>query len=85
LLPVTFLPCPKVVITLKKKDDLPQFYELLWSKFVSRFKRPIESFFNWLNDKTEYQDASRVRSEKGLLVHCYGKLASAMLLLCLYS
>ena len=77
---VTLLTPPK-----KKKGDLPQFYEPLWSKFVSRFKQPIESFFNWLNDKTDYQDASRVRSEKGLLVHCYGKFAFAMLLLCFYS
>lgn len=77
---VTLLTPPK-----KKKNDLPQFCEPLWSKFVSRFKQPIESFFNWLNDKTEYQNASRVRSEKGLLVHCYGKLAFAILLLCFYS
>lgn len=77
---VTLLTPPK-----KKKGDLPQFYEPLWSKFVSRFKQPIESFFNWLNDKTDYQDASRVRSKNGLLVHCYGKLAFAMLLLCFYS
>ena len=69
----------------KKKGDLPQFYEPLWSKFVSRFKQPIESFFKWLNDKTTYQDASRVRSNKGLLLHCYGKFAFACLLLCFYS
>ena len=73
---VTLLTPPK-----KKKNDLPQFYEPLWSKFVSSFRQPIESFFKWLNDKTEYQNASRVRSKKGLLVHCYGKLAFACLLL----
>ncbi len=77
---VTLLTPPK-----KKKNDLPQFYEPLWSKFVSSFKQPIESFFNWLNEKTEYQNASKVRSEKGLLVHCYGKLAFACLVLCFYS
>lgn len=77
---VTLLTPPK-----KKKYDLPQFYEPLWSKFVSSFRQPIESFFKWLNDKTEYQNASRVRSKKGLLVHCYGKLAFAILLLCFYS
>ncbi len=77
---VTLLTPPK-----KKKNDLPQFYEPLWSKFVSSFRQPIESFFNWLNEKTAYQNASKVRSEKGLLVHCYGKLAFACLLLCFYS
>jgi len=69
----------------KKKNEPLQFNEPLWSKFVSSFKQPIESFFNWLNEKTDYQNASRVRSEKGLLVHCYGKLAFAGLLLCFYS
>lgn len=69
----------------KKKNEPPQFNEPLWSKFVSSFKQPIESFFHWLNQKTDYQNASRVRSTKGLLVHCYGKLAFAGLLLCFYS
>ena len=69
----------------KKRNDPPQFNEPLWSKFVSSFRQPIESFFKWLNDKTDYQNASRVRSTKGLLVHCYGKLAFACLLLCFYS
>lgn len=69
----------------KKKNESPQFNEPLWSKFVSSFKQPIESFFHWLNQKTDYQNASRVRSTKGLLVHCYGKLAFAGLLLCFYS
>ncbi len=77
---VTLLTPPK-----KKKNDLPPFNEPLWSKFVSSSRQPIESFFHWLNDKTNYQDASRVRSNNGLLVHCYGKLAFAVLLLCFYS
>ena len=77
---VTLLTPPK-----KKKNDLPQYIEPLWSKFVSCFRQPIESFFKWLGDKTDYQDASRVRSKNGLLVHCYGKLAFVGLLLCFYS
>lgn len=68
----------------KKKNEPIQFNEPLWSKFVSRFKQPIESFFNWLNEKTDYQNASKVRSTNGLLVHCFGKLAFAGLLLCFY-
>ncbi len=31
----------------KKRNDLPQFNEPLWSKFVSSFRQPIESFFHW--------------------------------------
>jgi len=37
--------------------------------------------FGWLIQRTDIQNASRVRSTKGLLVHCYGKLAVACLLL----
>ncbi len=51
----------------------------LFSKAVSGIRQPIESFFNWLNEKTEIQRASKVRAIKGLLVHTFGKLAIAML------
>jgi len=50
----------------------------LFSTYVSRFRQPIESFFNWLPEKTGIQHASKVRSESGLLVHVFGKLAAAM-------
>ncbi len=53
----------------------------LWSRFVSSVRQPLESLFGWLIQRTEIQDASRVRSHKGLFVHCYGKLAVACLLL----
>ena len=51
----------------------------LFSKAVSKVRQPIESFFNWLNEKTEIQRASKVRATKGLLVHTFGKLAIALL------
>lgn len=53
----------------------------LWSRFVSSFRQPLESLFGWLIQRTDIQNASRVRSTKGLFVHCYGKLAVACLLL----
>jgi hypothetical protein len=52
-------------------------YNDLFSKAVSRVRQPIESFFNWLIEKTDIQRASKVRSTKGLLVHVFGKLAAA--------
>ncbi|MFN2393907.1 MAG: transposase [Pyrinomonadaceae bacterium] len=55
------------------------------SRLVSRFRQPIESFFKWLNDKTQIQTASSVRSANGLLLHCFGKLSFALLLLVFYS
>ena len=61
--------------------DVPTFY----NRFVSAIRQPLESLFNWLIQKTDLQNASRVRSSQGLKVHCYGKLAVACLLLTFYS
>lgn len=54
-------------------------YNDLFSKAVSSIRQPIESFFNWLIEKTDIQRASKVRSTKGLLVHVFGKLAAAFI------
>lgn len=51
----------------------------LFSSAVSKTRQPIESFFNWLIEKTDIQRASKVRSVKGLLVHIFGKIASAFI------
>jgi len=48
------------------------------SRAVSQVRQPIESFFNWINEKTGIQKASKVRSSSGLLVHVFGLLAAAM-------
>ena len=55
--------------------------EKYYNRLVSRLRQPIESFFNWLIDKTDIQRAGRVRSTEGLMIHCFGKLTVAMLLL----
>lgn len=57
----------------------------LFSRAVSAIRQPIESFFNWLNEKTQIQNASKVRSEAGLLVHVFGRFAAACFLLSLNS
>jgi hypothetical protein len=43
-------------------------------------RHPIESLFNWINEKTGTQQASKVRSYQWLLVHAFSRLAAAMLL-----
>jgi lipoprotein NlpI len=48
---------------------------------ISKFRRPIESLFNWINEKNHIQKASKVRSADGLMLHCWGKLAVAFYLL----
>jgi hypothetical protein len=55
----------------------------LFSEAVSRIRQPIESLFSWIDEKTGIQRASKVRSYQGLLVHAFGRLAAAMLLLAL--
>jgi Transposase DDE domain len=51
----------------------------LFSTAVSTVRQPIESLFNWINEKTDIQNASKVRANKGLLTHIFGSIASALL------
>lgn len=51
------------------------------NRLVSKFRQPIESLFNWIIEKTNIQQASKVRSTDALLIHCWGKLAVAFFLL----
>jgi len=53
----------------------------LFSTAVSKVRQPIESLFNWLIEKTDFQRASKVRSSKGLIVHVFGKIAAAFIYL----
>ena len=53
----------------------------LFSAAVSKIRQPVESFFNWLNEKTNIQRAHKVRSTSGLLIHTMGKIAIAFIYL----
>jgi len=53
----------------------------LFSRAVSSLRQPIESFFSWLQHKTQLQLASKVRSTLGLKVHVFGKIAAALCIL----
>ena len=59
---------------IKAADDL-------FSTAVSRIRQPIEALFNWLIEKADIQKANKVRSTKGLLVHAFGRLAAAYIIL----
>lgn len=52
-----------------------------FSKGVSAIRQPIESLFNWLNEKSNIQRAHKVRNTKGLIVHLMGKLTMAFIYL----
>lgn len=56
-------------------------YNDLYNTAVSSIRQPIESLFNWINELTQIQNASKVRSTNGLKLHLWGKLAAALLLL----
>ena len=62
---------------IRKRDFA---FNQLFSKAVSSVRQPIESLFNWINNKTKIQNASKVRSTRGLLVHTFGKIASALVI-----
>ncbi len=55
--------------------------EKYFNRLISKFRQPIESLFNWINEKTNIQTASKVRSSNGLMLHCFGKLAVAFFFL----
>lgn len=72
---------------VKKKngqDILPAADQVL-SRTVSRRRQPIESLFQWIDDKTGIQKACKVRSYNGLLVHIFGRIAAACFLIAFYS
>lgn len=75
-----------IICTPDKKRKNTEIYEVgksgLWSRFVSSMRQPIESLFNWIIEKTDIQNGSKIRSGEGLLVHCYGKLAASLFILC---
>ena len=69
----------------RHRNEPEKEVQTLYNRFISAIRQPLESLFGWLIQRTNLQDASRVRSTNGLLAHCYGKLAVACLLLTFYS
>lgn len=47
----------------------------LFSTAVSVVRQPIESLFNWINELTHLQNASKIRSTNGLFIHIFGAIA----------
>lgn len=53
----------------------------LYSRAVSKIRQPIEALFSWFIQKSDIQNASKVRSTKGLTLHAYGRLTAAFITL----
>ena len=68
-------------IKLKKGQEHLSARDQLLSTAVSRIRQPIESLFNWLEQKTGIQKANKVRSDEGLIIHVFGRLAAAMMMM----
>jgi len=68
-------------VKLKKGQEKHFLPDKLFSTAVCRVRQPIESLFSWLQEKTGIEIASKVRSFNGLMVHIFGKLAAALLML----
>lgn len=68
-------------VKLQKGQKRLDAADQLYSTAVSQIRQPIESLFNWMQEKTGIQVASKVRSSSGLLVHTFGRLTAGMLML----
>ncbi len=65
----------------EKGQKLLDAADRLLSSAISSVRQPIECIFSWIEEKTKLQIASKVRSYEGLMVHVFGKLAAAFILL----
>jgi hypothetical protein len=86
-------PTPEIISHLKEQhtrliapQKKPKGKELseaenYYNRLVRSLRQPIESLFNWMQEKTGIQRASKVRSTDALMIHCWGKLAVAFFLL----
>lgn len=75
----------QIITPIKDKKGIPkvlrqfdQAFNDLFSTTVSSIRQPVESFFNWLQQITNIQIASKIRSSNGLITHVYGKIAAAL-------
>lgn len=73
----------QILTPVKKKKGQKKldFFDKMYSRAVSQVRQPIESFFNWIIEKVGIQKASKVRSEKGLRVHVFGRFAAALMIM----
>ena len=72
-------------VKLKKGQKRLDAADKGYSTYVSRMRQPIESLFNWLIEKTQIQNGGKIRSEKGALLHCLGRLAAGLYIMLLNS
>ena len=62
----------------KKGQKKLAYWDGIYSAAISSVKQAIESFNNWLIEKTNIQKASKVRSSAGLISFIYARIACAL-------
>jgi len=62
-------------VKLKKGQSVLDSADALFSSAVSRVRQAIESFFNWIQQKTRIHEASKVRSDCGLISFIFARIA----------
>ncbi|HEY6435946.1 MAG TPA: transposase [Ignavibacteriaceae bacterium] len=76
----TFIYTP-VKLTKGETEQQRQFKKAaddLFSTAVSRVRQPIESLFNWINEHTGLQNASKIRATNALFVHIFGAIITVL-------
>lgn len=65
---------------VKRKRNQPPLtlFQKAYNTLISKLRQPIETLMEWIQEKTGIQNASNVRSTKGLFVHIYGRLTAAI-------
>ena len=66
-------------IKRKKGQKKLSFWDGVYSAAISSVKQAIESFNNWIIEKTNIQRASKVRSAAGLIAFIFARIACAFL------
>ncbi len=75
---VLFTPPKKIKAKPLVLEQFDKAANDLLAKAVSAIRQPIESLVNWLQQKVNIQNASKVRSVNGLKLHIFGKFAAAL-------
>jgi len=68
---------------IKKKKGQKQLllFQRAANSIHSSIRQPIDALFAWINERTNIQNASKVRSVNGLFYHVSAKMLAALILL----
>jgi len=77
----------EIIAIAKRKKGQERLFadQKIQNTAISRIRQPIESYFNWLIEKTKIQNASKTRATRGVLSHIYGKIAAAIVFIAIFN